>query len=614
MKSKVLFWGIISLALIMSAWIRVGIPYDDLMGRFPSVDAYYHLMAADYIYDNWPEVERYTTELTYPEGQGVGLRPLNNWLMATIAKFGGFTVDAVGTYLPPILGILILIPTLFIGWVLWNKWAGLIGVVLLATIQGEFMGRTSLAFCDHHALEVFLSTMTVLFVILSLKRHWYWSFGAGICLGLYLYNWAGAPLLSMIILMVICIQAIISHWRHAEGRSLWLASSVTLGLSCVMFTVLCRGEGDKLYMLFFIPAALTPHILYGMSKLLSKYKFYWYPTSLILIASAGIGAIFAKYPIMAKVAFMELGGLTGTIGSVSGSLGRTISEVQPLFAPYGDFTLSLMWGGYGLVFIIGLLGLGLLGRHLKKPEILFMFIWSLGMFAVTLMQRRFGYYLAVNACLLSGYLSWAIMTKYGWRKRTKKEVKKGLERWYFSPVVTVIGVFIIMVTMVLPNTMLSMREAQKHPYAITPAWSEATQWLSETHEGDYGVLSWWDYGYWIAREGGKSVPCHPGGGSTDKSALFFTSLCTADADEIADKLKVKYVVVDYMMVTNKFYAMPILAERENYTDANYNDSMVCRLYFSEDGIDGYREVFESTPQYKGHGQVKIYERYKSKKG
>ena len=44
--------------------------------------------------------------------------------------------------------------------------------------------------CDQHALEVFLTTFLILFVVLMFKKHWLWSIGAGIILGLYYLSWA----------------------------------------------------------------------------------------------------------------------------------------------------------------------------------------------------------------------------------------------------------------------------------------------------------------------------------------------------------------------------------------------------------------------------------------
>ena len=330
---------------------------------------------------------------------------------------------------------------------------------------------------------------------------------------------------------------------------------------------------------------------------MSRLKAYWYPIFLVIGGAVGIGVLCLLFPTTTKYALWELQGLVGVVGSTQSSLGRTISEMQPLFVPYGNFTMSLVWGCYGLIFIVGILGF--FGLKLKRPEVMLVFIWSLGMLLVTLMQRRFGYYLAVNLCLLAGYFWWLVIVKFGWRRKEKSN-----ERYFNSYIITAISL-VIVVTMIIPNSFLSIKGNKYHTYAITPAWIEATEWLKNEPSG--GVISWWDYGYWIVRESEKPVPCHPGGGSTADVAMFFTSQSTEEANLIAYKLQSRYVVIDYQMVGHKFYAMPLLAGRDNFTQLDYLSSMICRLYFSSDGMKGYQEVFESEQTYKEHGQVKIYE-------
>jgi asparagine N-glycosylation enzyme membrane subunit Stt3 len=146
---------------------------------------------------------------------------------------------------------------------------------------------------------------------------------------------------------------------------------------------------------------------------------------------------------------------------------------------------------------------------------------------------------------------------------------------------------------------------------MSVSWREAIGYLKTQTPPtlDYGVISWWDYGYWIARESKRPVPCHPGGGRTDLVAKFFVSQNTEEASTYAVKLKSDYIVIDYQMAKQKFYAIPILAEAKNFDDSKYNDCMLARLYYSKAGIEGYRMVFESSEKYEGEAQVKIYKRY-----
>jgi hypothetical protein len=105
------------------------------------------------------------------------------------------------------------------------------------------------------------------------------------------------------------------------------------------------------------------------------------------------------------------------------------------------------------------------------------------------------------------------------------------------------------------------------------------------------------------------VPCLPGGGSTDRVAKFFVADTTEVSNNWAKLMKCKYVVIDYQMAYQKFYAIPILAGNGELTEEQKNNTLLYRLYFSDDGINGYKEVFESSTKYDGQAQVKIYEIY-----
>lgn len=608
---KVLFWIIFAVALFASFWLRIVLPSEDLVHgnqiELCDVDAYYHAMQADYVYANWPNIEKFTLMQTWPEGQVIGQRPLNAWLMGTIAKFGGMSVDFVAAIWPAVLGILVLIPVLLIGWALWNKWAGLIAACALAVIQGEFYGRLAMGVSDQHALEVFLMCWFVLFYVLAFKKSKWWSIGAGVTLGMYYLNWAGGPLMAIVVLLFVTIQSAINHFRDVSNKELTFISFITLFVAFVMFVPL--GYSESTYMLVYISAFLCPIIIQTISVLTKKLNKYWYPVALIAIVGSCMGVIFLLFYPTAVTAFRMFATLLGTIGiEVS-----TISEVQPLLAPYGEFTLDLMWGCFGLVALFGFTGLIILATRLKgKPELLFMWTWCVCMILITLAQRRYGYYSAMNLCLLSAYMFYIILNKIGWRKHSKKEIKKqGKEKVYFSPVIAVVGAIMVLSTIVIPNAFLTLRETRNHPYLMTVAWHEAIDYLkNETPKtNDYGVLSWWDYGYWIAREGQRPATCHPGGGHTIETAQFLSSYTDIEANKWIEPLKIRYVIIDYLMVRNKFYAIPLLASKGKLTEAQYNVTEVVRMYFSESGIEGWREVFESSTKYDGQAQVKIYERY-----
>lgn len=115
----------------------------------------------------------------------------------------------------------------------------------------------------------------------------------------------------------------------------------------------------------------------------------------------------------------------------------------------------------------------------------------------------------------------------------------------------------------------------------------------------YGVLSWWDYGYWISRIAQRIPNANPSQDPKSNTAVasFFTAQDESAGDNITNQLDTSYIVVDYDTATNKFWAViqwagkqqtdyfeVFLVEQEDGLRAvplfypKYYQSMVSRLY------------------------------------
>ncbi|GAH90179.1 unnamed protein product, partial [marine sediment metagenome] len=122
----------------------------------------------------------------------------------------------------------------------------------------------------------------------------------------------------------------------------------------------------------------------------------------------------------------------------------------------------------------------------------------------------------------------------------------------------------------------------KEPSLIDQAWYSSLEWLQDNSpepfgapdfyyelyetpfhypETAYGVMSWWDYGYWIMRLSHRIPNSNPGQGYAAKVARFFIAQDEETANQIADEMSSKYVIIDHRMPTSKFYAMPTWAGR-----------------------------------------------------
>jgi asparagine N-glycosylation enzyme membrane subunit Stt3 len=74
----------------------------------------------------------------------------------------------------------------------------------------------------------------------------------------------------------------------------------------------------------------------------------------------------------------------------------------------------------------------------------------------------------------------------------------------------------------------------------------------------YGVMAWWDYGYWITRIGRRIPFSNPGTAGTKGESNFFLSQDEAAAGQAIKGLNIKYIIADKEIASydGKFHALP----------------------------------------------------------
>jgi len=606
----------------ISVYLRIGLPYDKIFVSdwvwFRGTDAWYHMRLIENIVHNFPHVNSFDPYTLYPGGGGGPGRPFFDWLVAGIILLvsrgapAQHTIDAVGAYMPAILATLALIPVYFIGKELFNRWVGVMSAALVAILPGEFLNRSLLGFTDHHAAEALFSTVGMLFLILAIKRarergisfehflgrDWptitkplVYTLLAGIFLGIYLLSWQGGLLLVFIIFVYLVIQFIVDHLRRKSSDYLCLVGTPLFLIALLMLLpVLGGGSLDTTYRLSMLAAIVSPIVLSIISRLLGRraVKPAYYPLALLGLAGIGLAAWHAIAPSLLQ----SMLGMFSVFAPSGAAL--TVLEMHSL-------TLNIAWVNFTTSFFISFVSLGMLiyiaVKEKSADKTLFL-IWSITMLIAVLGQRRFSYYFAINASLLTGYFSWRILDlaglgKLGTKtqevvavtkkfKKRKKAREKARPKRFLQPraawvrvIVVGIAIFFLVFS---PN--ISKAEAlAKGGSLMDRGWYSSLEWLKDNSpepfgdadfyyalypskdsfeypETAYGVMSWWDYGYWIMRISHRIPIANPTQARAREAGQYFITQDESSANELADELGSKYVVIDYQMPTSKFYAMP----------------------------------------------------------
>jgi oligosaccharyl transferase (archaeosortase A-associated) len=609
---------ILALFIGVALYLRVALPYNQVFVgdwiKFTGADAYHFMRQVDNVVHNFPHLMSFEPYMYYPHGYSLGSLNFFVYLLSGITWLVGLgsptqhTVDIVSVYFPAILGALTVIPVYFIGKTLFNRWAGIIAAGLVILLPGEFLGKSSLGFTDRHVLETLLTVVTMLFLILAVKsarqkelsfnhlkqRDWavvtkplIYSLLAGIFFGIYLLTWKGAFTFVLIVFAYFIIQSIIDHLREQKTDYLCLIGTITFFIALIMFLPVSPSHS---YLASLVIALLASPVLASVSWLMTRKKVRpaYYPLSLLGIGLAGLAIFYVLDPSLLN---SILRGFSG--GFLSSGVELTIIENQPILFPGGEFSLSLVWANFTTSFFILFVSLGILIYFVIKrgePDKTLLVVWSLAMLAATLVMRRFAYHLVVNVALLSGYLCWLFLEFGGFketapepvetpekarRKAAKKTRRKGSLHVTASMIAWPILIFFLVF---FPNIGPAVVTASHPVYAPSDAWCESLSWLKDNTPDPfadpnfyyklyetpfdypataYGVVAWWDYGYWIIRIGHRLPNCDPGGhpGIRTRVAHFLTAQDEASAGQIIDELDSKYVIIDHDTANSKFYAV-----------------------------------------------------------
>jgi oligosaccharyl transferase (archaeosortase A-associated) len=440
---------------------------------------------------------------------------------------------------------------------------------------------------------------------------------AGIFFGMYLLSWIGGPMFIFIILVYLVIQFVVDHLRHKSSDYLCIVCTPLFLIAYLMLLPILGVSNLDIYHAAMLIAIVTPVALSVMSRLMAGRALnpVYYPLGVLGLAGILFAAVHAINPSLfqsilsqlstvftpggAILTVLEVHPLTAGIAWSNFTTSFFISFVSFAMLVYvvvkersADKTLFLVWS---IIMLIAVLGQRRFGYYYTIIVALLAGYLSWKMLDIA----------GLNKLLAKSKEAVEAVKKF--KKKKKKAREKAKPKTFMQPRgawirVIVVGIVIFCVVFA-PNFVPIKRDnvsgnwsfgfvtkstesqvmgltvplAEASPI-MDAGWYSSLQWLKDNSpepfddpdfyyelypprdkfqypKTAYGVISWWDYGYFIMQIAHRIPNANPGGGYRDLVGRFFIAQNESSANELADNLSSKYVVIDSLMPTSKFYAM-----------------------------------------------------------
>jgi len=588
------------LLFLLSCALKIWQPYSQVFTDsgvlFVGADSWYHMRRMDFLLANFPSILVHDPYAFFPGGQTVGVAPLFDWLVVSIAVLLGASADVgvletTAAFAPPVMGSLVIVPLYLATKTLFNRQIALLAAALLAVQSGPYLLRTTLGFVDHHAAEVLFSCITMALLFLAststeaVAKTRRFSLAAGIALGAYCLSWSGASLIVAVISVWVCVQACVGFEKPKYQLDLISivgpCAVVALLLLLPFWEFLPRRNIHltALILMVCLPWLMQLNARFASKTNSRRWVFYGLISFQVIVA---LSLFKWLYPGLWHSVLTDMGRFSGQ------GIGNTVAESTPLLTMSGQWSLWPVIDGFGWLFFLGLAGFGIVLLSMWKEyraDRSLLLIWCFAMSIVALGQNRFGYYLAVNLSILGAIVCLQILALgFSGLRQQVSETERGMNVQMYR----LMAVFIVVGIAFLPplQSALAMTRTMAVP---TQTWVTALNWLrnntpepfgdntvytdpvklahASKHEAAYGVLAWWDYGYWITRIGRRVPNANPTQSGAGKVAGFLLAVDPQQGEKLLRTMGSRYVIVDsslmfYINQPTKFPAIVAWAGRE----------------------------------------------------
>ena len=393
---------------------------------FFGMDAYYHMRRVLYSLQRFPEALSFDPYINFPHGAKPIWPPLFDSTVALLvwpfyAAGGEPAAEAAAVWLPPLLGAATVAALFFAARRFFDlSTAALAGLALCFLSAHSWYSQ--LGFVDHHAAVALVSTLLLLSAMSLLRALATRTDTQGIggpalatalSLAIALLLWPGS-LLHVALIEVGLFAFLLTRERHADALRAVAALALLHGVAFLIllpFTATSSwpqwGDYSPTVLSRFQPwlfAALTLHT--------TACWFVWRRRPSSNRAQRALQLLGLAVAVLLASALLFPGLWTGARDAwqwlaKDEAFQASVAESLPLFELNGAFSVRIAEGRLSYFIYLLPLGLGAMALSVRARAdraAIWMFVaWTLGLLAVTLVQRRFFNSLSVSLALVLGW-------------------------------------------------------------------------------------------------------------------------------------------------------------------------------------------------------------------
>jgi asparagine N-glycosylation enzyme membrane subunit Stt3 len=432
---------IVPASLFLLAVIVRGLPYHAVMvGErilFFGNDAYYHMRRVFYTLADFPKVIEFDPYLNYPEGAHIIWPPFFDGIIALALLPFHFlaqpdTIERIAVWIPPLLGAATVLALFHLAKRSFGFAVAGVSALILSLLSGHFW-YSQLGFIDHHAAVSLASTLLLASAMALLRRlaispedHRSALLSGGLLAltaACILMLWPGSilyvGLIEIGLLLFILSRPDRDH-AIAGAQAFCFINTVAFFL-ILPFSAFNSwpqwGEFSSVVLSGFQPWFFGSLAIYGLICALSWRRGTRLGFGDSLRARISQGVVIGLC-VLAMSALLFPGLVQGILDawmwiSKTDSFQASVAESYPLFSGGGEVSVriaEMRLSRFIYLFPFGILALIHSARTRRDGAPLLLFAgWSIALFAITLLQKRFFNTFSVALALTAG---WSCVTAF----------------------------------------------------------------------------------------------------------------------------------------------------------------------------------------------------------